>query len=243
MHICVYNNVDFFSFRSVGPRIPGAEDYLMFSTAPQTPLQKGPNNYPDTDETLRLAMQKLKQTPLQLQPQQASAGIPHAYVIPIPVVPSENIQSVVSQQSNNCSNDICESIDSTHSPAISNPTQYQFAPILSEGTNITSVTGSLSAPVPLPIPSSTGAYIQYHESQPLSNFQTFSCTPHGGFFLPAGYRLIYAPPTGTTQSQPATPAASHIANSSRDDTPPTTESHHLLTTAENSTVPSLHSDQ
>lgn len=211
----------------------------MFSTAPQTPLQKGPNNYPDTDETLRLAMQKLKQTPLQLQPQQASAGIPHAYVIPIPVVPSENMQSVVSQQQgNNCSNDMSESIDTTHSSAVNNPTtQYQFAPILSEGTGIPSAGGPL--PAPLSIPSSTGAYIQYHEGQPLSNFQTFSCTPHGGFFLPAGYRLIYAPPAGTTQSQPATPATSHVANS-RDDTPPTEQPHH--STVENTTVPS-HSDQ
>ncbi|EZA58553.1 Serine/threonine-protein kinase WNK3 [Ooceraea biroi] len=216
-----------------GSRIPGMEDYLMFSTSPQTPLQKGPNNYPDTEETLRLAMQKLKQTPLQLQPQQASAGIPHAYVIPIPVVPSENIPSVVSQQGNNCPSDTAESIDSTHSPAVSNPAQYQFTPILSEGTNIPSTIG------PLSIPSSTGAYIQYHEGQPLPNFQTFSCTPHGGFFLPAGYRLIYAP---TTQSQPATPAASCIASSSRDDTPPTSEPHNSSTT-ENSTAPPSHSDQ
>lgn len=222
-----------------GPRISGMEDYLMFSTAPQTPLQKGSNNYPDTDETLRLAMQKLKQTPLQLQPQQASAGIPHAYVIPIPVVPSENIQSVVSQQSNNCLNDVSESIDTTHSTAIGNPTQYQFAPILSEGTN-PSTAGPLPAPVPLSISGATSAYIQYHEGQPLPNFQTFSCTPHGGFFLPAGYRLIYTPPT--TQSQPATPATSHVTNSSRDDTPPTAESHHSIT-AENSTVPPSHSDQ
>ncbi|XP_032679490.1 uncharacterized protein LOC116847957 isoform X3 [Odontomachus brunneus] len=229
-----------------GSRIPGAEDYLMISTAPQTPLQKGSNNYPDTDETLRLAMQKLKQTPLQLQPQQASAGIPHAYVIPIPVVPSENMQSIVSQQSNNCSNDTTEGIDMTHSPAVSNPTQYQFAPILSEGTNVPSTTGTLSAP--LPITSSTGAYIQYHEGQPLTNFQTFSCTPHGGFFLPAGYRLIYAPSTGTTQSQPATPAATSHVTSSRDDTPPTeppsqpTPPTSHSASAENSTAP-LHSDQ
>ncbi|KAL6262547.1 hypothetical protein P5V15_005340 [Pogonomyrmex californicus] len=222
-----------------GSRIPGTEDYLMFSTAPQTPLQKGSSNYPDTDETLRLAMQKLKQTPLQLQPQQASAGIPHAYVIPIPVVPSENMQSVISQQGNNCSNDVSEGIDTTHGPAVANPTQYQFAPILSEGTNIPSTTGPLSAPAPLSISSTTGAYIQYHEGQPLPNFQTFSCTPHGGFFLPAGYRLIYTPPT--TQSQPATPATSHVTNS-RDDTPPTAEPHHS-TIAENSTVPPVHSDQ
>lgn len=209
----------------------------MFSTAPQTPLQKGPNNYPDTDETLRLAMQKLKQTPLQLQPQQqASAGIPHAYVIPIPVVPSENMQSVVSQQSNNCSNDISEGIDSMHSTAIGNPTQYQFAPILSDGANISSTTGS----APLSISNSTGTtYIQYHEGQqPLPNFQAFSCASHGGFFLPAGYRLIYAPPAGTTPSQPATPAASYVASSSRDnDTPPTAEPHYSTTTAENTTVP------
>ncbi|EFN78754.1 Serine/threonine-protein kinase WNK3 [Harpegnathos saltator] len=228
-----------------GSRIPGAEDYLMISTAPQTPLQKGPNNnYPDTDETLRLAMQKLKQTPLQLQPQQASAGIPHAYVIPIPVVPSENMQSIVSQQSNNCSNDITEGIDTTHSPAVNNSTtQYQFAPILSEGTNVSSAIGAL--PAPLPIANSTNAYIQYHEGQQLSNFQTFSCTPHGGFFLPAGYRLIYAPSTGTTQSQPATPAAtSHVTNS-RDDTPPTEPtppvSHHSAP-AESLTA-SSHTDQ
>ncbi|XP_018396498.1 PREDICTED: uncharacterized protein LOC108774792 [Cyphomyrmex costatus] len=222
-----------------GPRIPGTEDYLMFSTAPQTPLQKGPNNYPDTDETLRLAMQKLKQTPLQLQPQQTSAGIPHAYVIPIPVVPSENIQSVVSQQGNNCSNDVSESIDTTHSTVVGNPTQYQFTPILSEGTNISSTNvGSLPTSAPLPISGATSAYIQY-EGQPLPNFQTFSCTPHGGFFLPAGYRLIYTPPT--TQSQPATPATSHVANSSRDDTPPTAELH--SSTAENSMVPPSHSDQ
>lgn len=204
----------------------------MFSTAPQTPLQKGPNNYPDTDETLRLAMQKLKQTPLQLQPQQqASAGIP-AYVIPIPVVPSENMQSVVSQQgSNNCTNDISEGIDSMHG---NSSAQYQFAPILSsEGTSIPSTTG----PAPLSISNSTGTtYIQYHEGgQQLTNFQAFSCAPHGGFFLPAGYRLIYAPPTapGTTPTQPATPATSQqiLANSSsRDnDTPPTAESHYSNT--------------
>lgn len=235
---CILIDVSFCHL--TGPRIPGTEDYLMFSTAPQTPLQKGSNNYPDTDETLRLAMQKLKQTPLQLQPQQASAGIPHAYVIPIPVVPSENMQSVVSQQSNNCPNDISESIDTTHSMAVGNPTQYQFAPILSEGTNISSTTiGPLSASAPLSISGTPSAYIQY-EGQPLPNFQTFSCTPHGGFFLPAGYRLIYTPPT--TQSQPATPATSHVTNSSRDDTPPTAELHHS-TTAENSTVPPSHSDQ
>lgn len=223
-----------------GPRISGTEDYLMFGTTPQTPLQKGPSNYPDTDETLRLAMQKLKQTPLQLQPQQASAGIPHAYVIPIPVVPSENMQSVVSQQGNNCSNDVSESIDTTHSTVVGNTTQYQFTPILSEGTNISSTNvGPLPASAPLSISGATSAYIQY-EGQPLPNFQTFSCTPHGGFFLPAGYRLIYTPPT--TQSQPATPATSHVANSSRDDTPPTAELHHSIT-AENSTVPPSHSDQ
>lgn len=218
----------------------------MFSTAPQTPLQKGSTNYPDTEETLRLATQRLKQTPLQLQPQQASAGIPHAYVIPIPVVPSENMQSVVSQQgSNNCSNDISENIDSTHSSAINNPAQYQFAPILSEGTNVPSVTGPLPAPLPISSSAGAAAYIQYHDGQPLSNFQTFSYTPHGGFFLPAGYRLIYTPPTGTTQSQPATPAAPHVANSSsRDDTPPTAQELHHSTTAENPTTAiSSHSDQ
>ncbi|KOC60991.1 Serine/threonine-protein kinase WNK3 [Habropoda laboriosa] len=221
-------------------RLPGTEDYLMFNTTPQTPLQKAPSNYPDTDETLRLAMQKLKQTPLQLQPQQAAAGIPHAYVIPIPVVPSETMQNVPSQQSSSYTSDIAESLDPTHNPAIINSTQYQFTPILPDGTNIAvSSTGSLVTPIPISSSTGSGGYIQYHENQTLSNFQTFSCTPHGGFFLPAGYRLIYAPP-GASQSQPATPATPHIGNS-HDGTPPAEPLH--AANADNSTAPPSHIDQ
>ncbi|XP_076164633.1 wnk kinase isoform X2 [Ptiloglossa arizonensis] len=220
-------------------RLPGTEDYLMFNTTPQTPLQKASNNYPDTDETLRLAMQKLKQTPLQLQPQQATAGIPHAYVIPIPVVPSESMQNMSSQQSSSYTSEIAELFDSTHNPAIINSAQYQFTPILPDGTNIAvSSTGSLVTPIPISSSTGSGGYIQYHENQTLPNFQTFSCTPHGGFFLPAGYRLIYAPP-GASQSQPATPATPHIGNS-HDGTPPAEPLH---ANTDNSTAPPSHTDQ
>ncbi|XP_076240091.1 wnk kinase isoform X3 [Calliopsis andreniformis] len=225
-------------------RLPGTEDYLVFSTTPQTPLQKAPSNYPDTDETLRLAMQKLKQTPLQLQPQQATAGIPHAYVIPIPVVPSETMQNVTSQQStNNYTSEMAEPLESTHNPAIINSTQYQFTPIIPDGTNIAvSSTGSLVTPIPISSTTGSGAYIQYHENQTIPNFQTFSCTPHGGFFIPAGYRLIYAPPGASqsqSQSQPATPATPHIGNS-HDGTPPTEPLH---ANTDNSAAPSSHTDQ
>ncbi|OAD59198.1 Serine/threonine-protein kinase WNK3 [Eufriesea mexicana] len=218
-------------------RLPGPEDYLMFNTTPQTPLQKAPSNYPDTDETLRLAMQKLKQTPLQLQPPQATAGIPHAYVIPIPVVPSETMQNVSTQQSSNYTSDVTESLDPTHNPAIINSAQYQFTPILPDGTNMAvSSAGSLVTPIPV----SRSGYIQYHENQTLPNFQTFSCTPHGGFFLPAGYRLIYAPSSGTSQSQPATPATPHVGNS-HDGTPPAEPLH--AANVDNSTAPPSHIDQ
>ncbi|KAK9297698.1 hypothetical protein QLX08_008739 [Tetragonisca angustula] len=221
-------------------RLPGTEDYLMFNTTPQTPLQKAPSNYPDTDETLLLAMQKLKQTPLQLQSQQAATGIPHAYVIPIPVVPSETMQNV-SNQSASYSSEITESLEPLHNPAIINPAQYQFTPILPDGTNIAvSSTGSLVTPIPISSSTGSGGYIQYHDNQTLSNFQAFSCTPHGGFFLPAGYRLIYAPPGGTSQSQPATPATPHIGNS-HDGTPPAEPLH--TTNVDNSTAPSSHIDQ
>ncbi|KAG9428628.1 hypothetical protein HZU67_10032 [Apis mellifera carnica] len=222
-------------------RLSGTEEYLMFNTNPQTPLQKAPNNYPDTDETLRLAMQKLKQTPLQLQPQQTATGIPHAYVIPIPVVPSETIQNVSTQQSSSYTSEITESLDSAHNPAIINSAQYQFTPILPDGTNIAvSSTGSLVTPIPISSSTGSGSYIQYHENQTLPNFQTFSCPSHGGFFLPAGYRLIYAPPGGTSQSQPATPATPHIGNS-HDGTPPTESLH--TANVDNSTAPPSHIDQ
>jgi hypothetical protein len=64
---------------------------------------------------------------------------------------------------------------------------------------------------------STG-YIHYHEPA----LQAFSYAPHGSFFLPAGYRLIYAPQTAgaTPQMQPATPATPQLGNSSNDGTPP-----------------------
>ncbi|XP_033190942.2 wnk kinase isoform X4 [Bombus vancouverensis nearcticus] len=222
-------------------RLPGTEDYLMFNTTPQTPLQKAPSNYPDTDETLRLAMQKLKQTPLQLQPQQAATGIPHAYVIPIPVVPSETMQNVSTQQPTTYTSELTESLEPAHNPTIINSTQYQFTPILPDGTNYAvSSTGSLVTPIPISSSTGSGGYIQYHDNQTLSNFQTFSCTPHGGFFLPAGYRLIYAPSGGTSQSQPATPATPHIGNS-HDGTPPAEPLH--AANVDNSTAPPSHTDQ
>ncbi|XP_066588439.1 serine/threonine-protein kinase Wnk-like isoform X2 [Prorops nasuta] len=224
-------------------RPPGMEDYLMFSTAPQTPLQKGSNHYPDTEETLRLAMQKLKQTPVQCS-QPTATGIPHAYVIPIPVVPSENMQNPAH-------------VSHSHSHVETEPEscqpQYQFTPIIPDGSNTVSTAGAMastttpisssavqalmtSAPInstaatgnfiqyheapalmtPAPISSAaTGNFIQYHEAPALQNFQTFSYTPQG-FFLPAGYRLVYAP---AETSQPPTPATPHIGNS-HDGTPP-----------------------
>lgn len=78
-------------------RIPGMDDYIMFSPATQTPIQRKLSYSPDTEETLRLATQKLKQPqgPTQSQAQALS----HAYVIPVPIVPSDNYQSIATQQS------------------------------------------------------------------------------------------------------------------------------------------------
>lgn len=205
-------------------RPTGMEDYLMFSTAPQTPLQKIPSQSLDTEETLRLAMQKLKQTPQPShQQQQQTANIPHAYVIPIPVMPSENMQNIVQHPSNYTSamnaNETLETIGSTNGPTTLNPTRYQFAPIIPDGPNITGPTSdSLVAPTPISGSVTNSGYLHYHQGPTLANFQTFGYTPHGGFFLPAGYRLIYAP-TSSPHSQPATPATPHLGNSNNG-TPP-----------------------
>lgn len=216
-------------------RSSGVDDY-MFSTAPQTPLQRISSQSPDTDETLRLATQKLKQPLHQAQPQQQqqTTSIPHAYVIPIPLMPSENVQSIAAQHCSSYSSEISETIGSTNGPTILNPTQYQFAPILPDGANITAATtGTLVAPTPISGSSGNGAaYLHYHQGPTLANFQTFGYTPHGGFFLPTGYRLIYAP-TGTPQSQPATPATPQLGHS-HDGTPPGEMQHcseHATTTA------------
>lgn len=169
-------------------------------------------------------MQKLKQTPLQLQQQQTSASIQHAYVIPIPVVPSESMQNISAQQNINYSSETSDTSDSTNNPVIINSSQCQFTPIIPDATNVTSsASGALVAPTPISGSIGSGGYVQYHEGPSLANFQTFSCTSHAGFFLPAGYRLIYAP-TGTPQSQPATPATPQIG-SSHDGTPPTEPQH------------------
>ena len=70
-------------------RVSGLEDYIMFSPATQTPMQRKLSYSPDTEETLRLATQKLKQPA-----QGAGSAIPHAYVIPVPIVPSDNLPSI-----------------------------------------------------------------------------------------------------------------------------------------------------
>lgn len=200
------------------------EDYLMFSTAPQTPIQRPPGQSPDTEETLRLAMQKLRQTPQSSH--QQTANIPHAYVIPIPVMPSENMQNIPQQQHStnyNTSvtnvNESMETIGSTNGPTTLNSARYQFAPIIPDGANIAGPpSGSLVAPTPISGSTANSGYLHYHQGPTLANFQTFGYTPHGGFFLPAGYRLIYAP-TSSPQSQPATPATPHLGNS-HNGTPP-----------------------
>lgn len=100
-------------------RVPGSDDYIMFSPATQTPIQRKLSFSPDTEETLRLATQKLKQ-PVQ----SAGSAIPHAYVIPVPIVPSENLQNISS------ANEISDMgmVASTNGPAtqILGQPQYQF---------------------------------------------------------------------------------------------------------------------
>ncbi|XP_023287595.1 uncharacterized protein LOC105697780 isoform X1 [Orussus abietinus] len=202
-------------------KAPGMEDHLMFSTVPQTPLQRVTSYSPDTDETLRLAMQKLKQ-PLQQTQQQQATSIPRAYVIPIPLVPPENVQNVAStaQDSNHGhGNESFEIIGSTNGPTVLNRSQYQFSPILPDGTDDAGISsGSLVAPIPISSSRGNDGCVHYHQQPTLANFQTFGYTPHGGFFVPAGYRLVYAP-SGTSYSQPATPATPQLGNS-HDGTPP-----------------------
>ena len=149
----------------------------MISTDPQAPLHRQLSYSPDTEETLKLATQKLKLT----------TGIPHAYVIPVQVMPSENRQHT---------GDTSELFNAVNSLTTLNP----YAQFVSEGTSV-----------------NTENYIQTLEGPLLSNLQSF--TPHGGFFLPAGYRLIYAP-VGSAQVQSTTPSTPQLGNSN-DDTPPT----------------------
>jgi hypothetical protein len=82
-------------------RVSGLEDYIMFSPATQTPMQRKLSYSPDTEETLRLATQKLKQPA-----QSAGSAIPHAYVIPVPIVPSENLQSISSSAQTSAANEM-----------------------------------------------------------------------------------------------------------------------------------------
>lgn len=170
----------------------------MFSPAPQTPLQRKLSYSLDTEETLRLATQKLKQPP------PATAGIPHAYVIPVPVVPSESLQSMPHASGESDGALVVAAAAASSSTATNGCQQYQFAPIL---------------PPELNCSNGPGGYIHYHHEAPtLTNLQAFNYAQHSGFFLPAGYRLVYAP-AGTPQVQPATPATPQLGNS-HDGTPP-----------------------
>ncbi|XP_063978625.1 serine/threonine-protein kinase Wnk isoform X2 [Diachasmimorpha longicaudata] len=196
---------------TVPSRPHGMEDYLMFSTAPQASFRRISGYVPDTDETLRLATQKLKQA------SQPASSISHAYVIPIPVMPESSHKPFAIQEN--------ESIGSTNGPTISHP-GYQFTSIIPDGASVTTGKGSIVQATPLSSSTSTAGvssaggapgYVHYHDSHS-ANFQTFSYTPHGGFFLPPGYRLVYAPPD-TSQSQPETPATPHPSGS-HDGTPP-----------------------
>ncbi|XP_015119573.1 uncharacterized protein LOC107042871 isoform X2 [Diachasma alloeum] len=196
---------------TVPSRPHGMEDYLMFSTAPQASFRRISGYVPDTEETLRLATQKLKQA------SQPASSISHAYVIPIPVMPESSHKSFAIQES--------ESIGSTNGPTITHP-GYQFTSILPDGASVASGIGSIVQATPVSssagssgVSGATGGpgYVHYHDSHS-ANFQTFSYTPHGGFFLPPGYRLVYAPPE-TSQSQPETPATPH-PGCSHDGTPP-----------------------
>lgn len=153
----------------------------MISADSQTPFHRKLSYSPDTEETLKLATQKLNLT----------AGIPHAYVIPVQVMPSENRLNILGQHTS----DTSELVNAANSLTTLNP----FTKFVPEGTSI-----------------NTENYIQSLEAPRLSNLQTF--TSHGGFFLPAGYRLIYAP-VGSSQIQSTTPTAPQFENSNND-TPP-----------------------
>ena len=247
----------------------------MYSTTSQsTTLRQLPSYSPDTDETLRLATQKLNQAPQhyhqvqQYAQQQQAPGIPHAYVIPIPLMPDNHQQQTQQQHTyQHLSTDLQESVGScsngqtttgtTNSSSSSTAvmhdamyagvqSHYQFAPIIPDATNSASHghyqfapilldgntgtpssmtnTGMSSGAIVTPTPISMSArppvpYLQYHEAPPgIANYPTFGYSSHPGFFLPTGYRLVYEP-TGTSQSQPATPAAAHLSNS-HDGTPP-----------------------
>ncbi|XP_011503248.1 PREDICTED: serine/threonine-protein kinase WNK1 [Ceratosolen solmsi marchali] len=198
-------------------RVPGLEDYIMFSPATQTPMQRKLSYSPDTEETLRLATQKLKQPA-----QSAGSAIPHAYVIPVPIVPSENLQSISSSAQTSATSEIPDvGVVSTNGPTtqVLGQSQYQFGPTtLPDVTTQGSSTSTLVTSAMAGSSAGSTGYIHYHEPA----LQAFSYAPHGSFFLPAGYRLIYAPQTAgaTPQMQPATPATPQLGNSSNDGTPP-----------------------
>lgn len=108
-------------------RLPGVDDYIMFSPATQTPIQRKLSYSPDTEETLRLATQKLKQ-PVAASQQQQQSGIPHAYVIPVPIVPSDNLQGIsIAAQSTSSAN---------QEDAVVNGTTQQQPQIYQYGGNV-----------------------------------------------------------------------------------------------------------
>lgn len=79
------------------------EDYPMFNTPSQaTSFRRTSSHSLDTDETLRLATQKLTQAPQShQQPEQqhqTAPAVSHAYVIPISIPSLENFQQQPSQQ-------------------------------------------------------------------------------------------------------------------------------------------------
>lgn len=116
-----------------------------------------------------------------------------------------------------------------------------FAPICPDSaaalTSVESPTSTgnpwiTSSAVVTPTSSSTSiihsnAFVQYQEAASgMPGFQSYNYSTRPGFFLPSGYRLVYTP-TGSAQSQPATPATPQPGNSS-EGTPPG-ESHYSET--------------
>ena len=137
-----------------------------------TDIQDNLNYSIDTEKTPRIATSQLKQTTVR----------PHAYVFPVHVLPSENIQSTAAQHIGDAL-ELANSVNDT-------TTINKFTQFVSEG-----------------ISGNSENYIHSFEGPLLSNLQTF--TSHGGFFLPAGYQLIYAP-LGNSQVQSTTPTTPQL---------------------------------
>lgn len=95
----------------------------MFSPATQTPIQRKLSYSPDTEETLRLATQKLKQPSAPHQ----QSGIPHAYVIPVPMVPSDNLQgiSIAAQTASSANQEMQDAV--VNGTSQQQPQIYQYA--------------------------------------------------------------------------------------------------------------------